>query len=103
VTWVASGDGNRLSGPATLSTSPSVTNLQFAGTLSGSADGAQLSLTFAGSSANTAEAAECRASAHGAATPGSAMMEGTLDVTFVSCDGLDLQPPASNRLTLSRQ
>jgi len=30
-------------------------------------------------------------------------ISGTLDVTFSGCEGLDLQPPGSNQLTLTRQ
>ena len=102
VTWTASQDGSTVGGPATLLTSPAVTNITVAGTLTGSLAGNQLSLRFTGSP--VPGSASCVASGTGSATvsDGSAM-SGSLDVTFASCESLDLQPPTDHQLTLTRQ
>jgi hypothetical protein len=46
VTWTASQTSSNLSGPATLLTSPAVTDITLSGTLTGTLTGSQLSLTY---------------------------------------------------------
>jgi len=45
----------------------------------------------------------CAINGTGTATPSVIAIDGTLDVTFTGCDGLDVQPPTSNRVTLTKQ
>ena len=102
VTWTASQGGSTLFGPATLLTSPAVTDITFAGTLTGSLTGNQLSLRFTGSPVSGS--ASCVASGTGSATiSGGSTMSGSVDVTFASCESLGLQPPTDDRLTLTKQ
>ena len=103
VTWSATQSGNSVSGPATLLTSPPVTNLSFAGTLSGTVAGAQLSLSYVSSPGGVPGSSTCSLSGNGAAAIGANTMSGNLDVAFMSCDGLGLAPPMSNQLTLTKQ
>jgi hypothetical protein len=103
VTWTASQSGSRVSGPATLLTSPAVTDLTFSGTMSGSLTGGQLSLMFAAPSGSVPGSATCSVTSTGSAAAGTSTISGTLDVTFVACEGLGLQPPTSDQLTLTRQ
>jgi hypothetical protein len=91
-----------VSGPATLTTSPAISDLTFTGTLTGSLSGTQLSLTYNAPAGSLAVAPQCSASAHGAATSTSISIAGQFDVTFVSCDLLGLQAPASDQFTLSK-
>jgi hypothetical protein len=103
VSWSATQSGNSVSGPATLLTSPPVTNLTFAGTLSGTLTGTQASLKYVSPSGGVPGSATCSVSGSGAAAIGGNAMSGNLDVAFMSCDGLDLQPPASNQLTMTKE
>ena len=100
LTWTATQTGDTVSGPATLSTSPAVSDLIFSGTLTGAVTGVQLSLSYAGSLAGVPG---CSASARGMAAAAGASISGQLDVTFSSCDTLGLQPPASNQVSLTKQ
>jgi hypothetical protein len=104
VTWTANQSGNSVSGPATLMTSPAVTDITFSGTLAGSLTGNRLSLTYMGRPGGVPGSASCSVSATGSATTnGASAISGILDVSFVSCDALGLQPPANDQLTLTRQ
>jgi hypothetical protein len=103
VTWVASQASSNVSGPATLLTSPPVTDLTFAGTLAGTLTGTQLSLTYTALPGSIAGFATCSVSGRGSAAATSATISGNLDVTFMSCEGLGLQPPSSDQLTLTKQ
>jgi hypothetical protein len=100
LTWTATQTGEMVSGPATLSTSPAVSDLTFTGTLTGVLTGVQLSLSYAGSLSGVSE---CSASGRGTAAAAGASISGKLDVTFSSCDALGLQPPADDQLALTRQ
>lgn len=102
VNWTASQGGSTLFGPATLLTSPAVTNITVAGTLTGSLTGNQLSLGFTGSP--VPGSASCVASGTGSATiSGGSTMSGRLDVTFASCESLGLQPPTDDQLIMTKQ
>jgi hypothetical protein len=104
VTWAANQSGNSVSGPATLVTSPAVTDITFSGTLAGSLTGNRLSLTYMGVPGGVPGSPSCSVSGTGSATTsGSSAISGILDVSFVSCDALGLQPPANDQLTLTRQ
>ena len=103
VTWTVSQAGANLSGPVTLLTSPAVTDVTFSGALTGTLTGSQLSLTYVTMPGAVPGSANCSASGTGSATATSSAISGNLDVSFVSCDGLGLQPPANNQLTLTRQ
>jgi hypothetical protein len=84
-------------------TSPPVSNLGFVGILSGTLSGTQLSLTYVSSPEVVPGSAECALSGHGAAIIESSTMSGSLDVTFTACDGLNLEPPLSDHLAMTRQ
>jgi len=101
--WMANQTGNSLSGPVTPLTSPAVTDITFSGTLTGTIGGSQLSLTFVAVPGAVSGSANCSSSGTGSATATSITISGSLDVSFVSCDGLGLQPPANNQLTLTKQ
>ena len=103
VTWTASQTGSNLSGPVALVTSPAVTDITFSGTLTGTLTGSQLSLTVMTMPGAVPGSASCSASGTGSASATSTAISGSLDVSFVSCDGLGLQPPANNLLTLTKQ
>jgi hypothetical protein len=103
VTWVATETGSTVSGAATFSTSPAVTNISFNGTLTGMLTGSQLTLTYSAPPGSVPTSAECFVSGRGAADVSNSAMSGSLDVSFVSCDSLGLEPPLSNKLTLTRQ
>jgi len=102
VTWTTSQTGSNLSGPVTLLTSPAVTDITFSGTLTGTLTGSQLSLTFMTMPGAVPGSANCSASGTGSASATSTAISGSLDVAFVSCNGLGLQPPANNLLTLTK-
>lgn len=103
LTWTATQTGDTFSGPATLSTSPAVRDLTFTGTLTGVLTGVQLSLSYASPAGSVAGVPECSVSGRGTAATVGASISGQLDVTFSSCDALDLQPPASDQLALTKQ
>jgi hypothetical protein len=104
VTWTANQSGSSASGPATLLTSPAVTNITFSGTLSGSLTGSRLSLNYVGLPGDVPGFANCSASGRGSAVAsGSSTISGTLDVSFESCDGLGLRPPTNDQLTMTKQ
>ena len=103
VTWTVSQTGGNLSGPVTLLTSPAVTDVSFSGALTGTLTGSRLSLTYMTMPGAVPGSANCSASGIGSATATGSAISGNLDVSFVSCDGLGLQPPANNQLTLTRQ
>jgi hypothetical protein len=102
LTWSATQTGGTVSGPATLSTSPAVSDLTFTGTLSGVVTGTQLSLTYVAPAGSVSGAPECVISARGLATTTNTSMSGQFDVTFAWCDLLGLQPPSSNQFTLTK-
>ena len=100
VTWTIAQNGLQLSGPVTVSTSPAVTPITFDGTITGtSSRSSQLTLSLAARNA----ASGCAVNGAGTAAGSVLTIDGTLDVTFTSCDGLDVQPPGSNHLTLTKQ
>ena len=103
VIWMATQNGNNVSGPATVSTSPAVTNVAFGGTLSGTLAGSQLSLAFTSPPGSVTGVGNCFASGTGSAVVSDGTMSGSLSVIFTACEGLGLQPPASSQLTLARQ
>jgi hypothetical protein len=103
VTWSATQSGSSVSGPATLLTSPPVTNVTFVGILSGTLTGTQLSFSYVSSPGSVRESDMCSLSGNGNAAIGSNTMSGRLDVMFVSCTGLDLEPPLSDQLAMTKQ
>jgi len=103
VTWTASQTGSIVSGPATLLTSPAVSNITLSGTLTASIAGNELSLRYEGPSGSVPALAGCSVSGTGSATASGDTISGSLDVIFESCEELGLQPPTSDRLTLARQ
>jgi hypothetical protein len=103
VLWTATQSGINVSGPATITTSPAVTNVVFTGTLSGTIAASQLSLSFTSPPGSVGGFGSCFASGTGSASVSDGTMSGNLSVTFTSCEGLGLQPPASAQLTLSKQ
>ena len=103
VAWAASQGGTNVTGAATLSTSPALTNVTFSGTLSGTLTGSQLSLDFTSPPGSVPAFGGCAASGKGSAIVADGTMSGNLTVNFTACDGLGLQPPASSQLTFTRQ
>ncbi|HEY1302602.1 MAG TPA: hypothetical protein VGF24_03580 [Vicinamibacterales bacterium] len=103
LTWAATQSGSSVSGPITVLTSPPVTDLTVTGTLHGSLDGSHMSLTLAVSAGSVPGSPECSLSGSGSTTVSTTTMSGTLDVMYVACERLGLQPPSSNLLTLTKQ
>src|SRR5262245_40423104 len=103
LTWSATQTGNTVLGPATLTTSPAVSALSFAGTLSGSLTGLQLSLSYASNAGSNTGAPDCCDSGHGTGTTFGTSISGQLDVAVTSCDALGLQAPTRDQFTLTKQ
>lgn len=99
ITWTISQSGTRLSGPVTVSTSPAVTPIVFDGTLTGDMTRSQVTMALAARN----ESSACTINGTGTAMASVLAIDGTLDVTFTGCDGLDVQPPGTNRVTLTKQ
>lgn len=98
VTWTTTQDGSAASGPASVLTSPPVTDVIFTGTLSGRISGSQVSLTL---SAQPLPGSDCSLSGTGSAAVVTGTIAGSLDVHFTSCGVLE--PPSSNQLVLTKQ
>jgi hypothetical protein len=103
LTWSATQTGNTVSGPATLTTSPAVSDLTFTGTLSGTVTGTQLSLRYVSKAGAIAGVPDCLVSGQGTGTAMATSISGQLDVVFTACDSLGLQAPTSSQFTLTRQ
>jgi hypothetical protein len=102
VTWTAAQNAGSVSGPATLSTSPALTDIAIPGTLTATLSGSQLSLTFT-APAGVQRSPTCSVSGAGSAAVANGTISGTLDVAFVACEALGLQPPANDTLSLTKQ
>jgi hypothetical protein len=101
--WSASDAADGLSGTATLSTLPSASaQVTFIGTLNGIGDPNRLLLTYSASPA-TFKGSTCAVSGKGNAHLEDYTLVGDLEITYVGCEGLDLQPPASTQLMLLRR
>jgi hypothetical protein len=101
--WSAGTNGDGLSGTATLSTLPSApAAITFVGTLTGTRDGDRLLLTYTSQPGRVRDSA-CMVSGKGTAYLEEYTLVGDLEVSYESCDGLGLQPPASTKLTLLRK
>lgn len=98
VTWTATQDGSTASGPASVLTSPPVTDVIFSGTLTGSISGSQVALTL---SAQPLPGSECSLSGTGSAAVATGTIAGSLDVEFRSCGVVE--PPSSNQIVLTKQ
>ena len=98
VTWTATQDGSTASGPASVLTSPPVTDIMFSGILTGRISGNQVSLTL---SAQPLSGSDCSLSGTGSAAVATGSLAGSLDVHFTSCGVL--QPPSNNQLVLTKQ
>ena len=98
MTWTATQDGSAASGPASVLTSPPLTDVIFSGTLSGRISGSQVSLTL---SAQPLPGSDCSLSGTGSAGVATGTIAGSLDVHFTSCGVLE--PPSSNQLVLTKQ
>ena len=100
VTWTATQDGNTASGPASVLTSPPVTDVIFSGILTGRLSGDQVSFTL---SAQPLPGSDCSLSGTGSAAVAvvTATLAGSLDVHFTSCG--TLAPPSNNQLLLTKQ
>ena len=98
VTWTATQDGSTASGPASVLTSPPVTDVIFSGTLTGRISGSQVSLTL---SAQPLPGSDCSLSGTGSGAVAAGTIAGSLDVHFTSCGVLDA--PSNNQLVLAKQ
>jgi hypothetical protein len=103
VTWTATQLGTNAFGPATLTTSPALTDITIPGNLSATVTGTQLSLSFNAAAGTVPGASQCSVAATGHGVANGQSVSGVLDVTFTSCESLDLAPPASDALILNRQ
>jgi hypothetical protein len=103
VTWTISQTDATVSGPATLSTSPAVTAVAFPGLLAGTLHGPDVSLAYTSSLGNVPGFPNCSLSGRGVATVSGHSMTGTFDVTYTSCEGLNLLPPTGDQLLLTKQ
>jgi hypothetical protein len=98
VTWTATQDGIAASGPASVLTSPPVTDEIFSGVLTGSISGSQVFFTL---SAQPLPASVCSLSGTGSAAVATGRLAGSLDVHFTSCGALEA--PSNNQLVLTKQ
>jgi hypothetical protein len=103
ITWMANEAGATVSGTATLSTSPAVTDIKFVGSLTGTLTGSHISLMYAAAAEGVPATSGCSVAGGGSAVVSDATMSGNLSVTFSSCDALGLRPPAGNQFTLTKQ
>jgi hypothetical protein len=100
ITWSVNQNGNNLSGPATL-IKPAA-NVPATGTLTGTLNGSQLSLTYVVQSGSVPGFPTCAIAGNGSATATTSSISGTLVATFTSCSGSGLEPTGSNQLSLTR-
>ena len=98
VTWTATQNGTTASGPASVLTSPPVTDVIFSGTLTGTIAGSQVSFTL---SAQPLPGSDCSLSATGSAVAATGTLAGSLDVHFTSCGALE--PPSNNQILVTKQ
>jgi hypothetical protein len=99
ITWTISQTGTRLSGPVSVSTSPAVAAIVFDGTGTGTLTRSQLTMTLAARNGSSG----CAVNGTGTAAASILAIDGTLDVTFTGCDGLDVEPPAGHHVTLAKR
>jgi len=97
VTWTATQDSSTVSGAASVLTSPPVTDVTFAGSLTGRIVGGQVFFTL---SAQPLAGSDCLLSGTGSAAVATGMLTGSLDVHFTSCGAL--APPSSNQFVLAK-
>ena len=99
IAWTISQNDLQLSGPVTVSTSPAVSPIVFDGTITGGFNrSSQLTVALTARHGSSG----CVVNGTGTAAATINTIDGTLDVTFTGCDGLDVQAPNSNRLTLTK-
>ena len=98
VTWTATQDGSTASGPASVLTSPPVTDVIFSGILAGKISGSQVSFTL---SAQPLPGSDCSLSGTGSAAVATGTLTGSLNVQFTSCGALE--PPSNNQIVLTKQ
>jgi hypothetical protein len=103
VVWTATQTGHSITGAATLTTSPAVTDITIPGTLSGTVAPSGIILTFTAPRGSVPGSSTCTVSGLGSAVTASATIVGRLPVAFSFCDDLNLQPPSSDQLALSKQ
>lgn len=99
VTWTATQNGITATGPASVLTSPPVTDVTFSGVMTGTISGTQVSLTISG---QPLAASDCSLTGSGTASAASGNLAGSLDVHFSTSCGA-LAPPANDGLVLARQ
>jgi len=98
VTWTATQDGNTASGPASVLTSPPVTDVIFSGILIGAISGSQVSFTL---SAQPLPGSDCSLNGTGSAAVATGTLAGSLNVHFMSCGALEA--PSNNQFVLAKQ
>jgi hypothetical protein len=103
VTWVISQSDATVSGPATLSTSPAIGSVSFAGLLAGTLHGPVVSLALTSSPGYVPGFPNCALSGRGTGTASGSSISGTLDVIYTSCEGANVQPPASDQFLFTKQ
>jgi hypothetical protein len=98
VTWTVTQDGTTASGPASVLTSPPITDVIFSGNLTGRIAGSDVSFTL---SAQPLAGSDCSLSGTGSAAAATTTLTGSLDVHFTGCGALE--PPANDQVVLTRQ
>jgi len=98
LTWTATQEGSTASGPASVLTSPPVTDVIYSGTLTGRISGNQVALTL---SARPLPGSDCSLSGTGSAAVATGTIAGSLDVHFTSCGVVE--PPSNDQIVLTKQ
>ena len=99
--WNATQSFSDVSGPVTIS--KPVDNLNFAGTLSGTLNAQNLSLTFTVPAGSVPGFADCRITGTGAGAASNSVITGTITVTATSCEGFTGHPTGTQSLSLTKQ
>jgi hypothetical protein len=99
--WNATQSGSAVSGPVTIS--KPVDNLTFAGTLSGTLNGQNLSLNYTVPAGSVPGFANCLITGTGAAGATNTTITGSITVIAAACEGTGHPTTGTQALSLTRQ
>jgi hypothetical protein len=99
--WNATQSFSTVSGPVIIS--KPVDNLTFPGTLSGTLNAQNLSLTYTVPAGSVPGFANCLIAGTGAAGATNSVITGTINVAATSCDGFTGHPTGTQSLSLTKQ